>query len=101
MLPVKPALLIEKDKMVLVATDQVILRFADQLMRPLKKYGNHKRGYNFSKAKTARQKAEVIQIWIGEILYEATKNQDPESLKSLITTILLEIEGLVEFKKNR
>ena len=65
-------------------------------MKPLKKYGNPDEGYDFSKARTSRQKAEVIGIWIGEILYEALAYKDVEAVRSLTETIKTEIEGLVK-----
>jgi len=59
----------------------------------LKKYGNPEEGYDFSKAKTAKQKAEVIGIWIGEILYETltykvntTTKVSPENYILLVFT---------------
>ena len=68
-----------------------IIAYAERLMRPLKKYGNPEEGYDFSKARTAKQKAEIIGIWIGEILYEALTYKDVESVKSLTNTIQIEI----------
>jgi len=47
----------------------------------LKKYGNPEEGYDFSKAKTAKQKAKVIGIWIGEILYETLTYKDEEVVR--------------------
>lgn len=73
-----------------------IIAYAERLMRPLKKYGNLDKGYDFSKARTPKQKAEVISIWIGEILYEALTYKDVESVKSLIKTIRTEIEDLFD-----
>lgn len=64
-------------------------------MRPLKKYGNPEEGYDFSKARTTRQKAEIIGKWIGEILYEALTYKDVEAVKSLTETIKTEIEELI------
>ena len=61
-----------------------IIAYAERIMRPLKKYGNLKKGYDFSKVKTSKQKAEIIGIWIGEILYEALTYKDDESIKSLV-----------------
>lgn len=75
-----------------------IIAYAERLMRPLKKYGNSEEGYDFTKAKTSKQKAEVISIWVGEILYEALTYKDVESTKSLIKTIQAEIEGLIPNK---
>ena len=75
-----------------------IIANAERLMRPLKKYGNSEEGYDFTKAKTSKQKAEVISIWVGEILYEALTYKDVESTKSLIKTIQAEIEGLIPNK---
>ncbi len=72
-----------------------IIAYAERLMRPLKKYGISKEGYYFSKAKTPKQKAEVIGIWIGEILYEALTYKDAETVKSLTETIKMEIEELL------
>jgi hypothetical protein len=65
-------------------------------MKPLKKYGNLKKGYDFSRARTPRQKAEIIGIWIGEILYEALTYKDVETVKSLTETIKVEIEDLIK-----
>src|SRR3990172_10406634 len=73
-----------------------ILNYAERLMKPLTKYGNPDEGYDFSKARTSRQKAEVIGIWIGEILYEALTYKNAEAVKSLTETIKTEIEGLVK-----
>lgn len=73
-----------------------IIAYAERLMRPLKKYGDQKKSYDFSKARTPKQKAEVISIWIGEILYEALTYKDVESVKSLIKTIRTEIEDLFD-----
>lgn len=75
-----------------------IIAYTERLMRPLKKYGNPEEGYDFSKARTAKQKAEIIGIWIGEILYEALTYKDVESVKSLTHTIQTEIEGLIPNK---
>jgi len=75
-----------------------LIAYAERLMKPLKKYGNPKEGYDFSKAKTPRQKAEIIGIWIGEILYEALTYKDVNAITSLTKTIKTEIEGLI--KKN-
>ena len=72
-----------------------IIAYAERLMRPLKKYGISKEGYDFSKAKTPKQKAEVIGIWIGEILYEALTYKDAGTVKSLTETIKMEIEELL------
>jgi len=76
-----------------------IIAYAEKLMRPLKKYGNLEEGYDFSTATTAKQKAEVISIWIGEILYEALTYKDIEAVKSLTKTIGAEIEELIKYKK--
>lgn len=73
-----------------------LVKYANELIKPLKKYGNEKDGYDFSKAKTAKQKAEVINIWIGEILYEALTYKDVEVVKSLTKTIKSEIEELIK-----
>lgn len=73
-----------------------IIAYAERLMRPLKKYGDPKKGYVFSKARTAKQKTEIIGIWIGEILYEALTYKDVESVNSLVKTIRTEIEDLVD-----
>lgn len=73
-----------------------IIAYAERIMRPLKKYGNLKKGYDFSRVKTSKQKAEIIGIWIGEILYEALTYKDDKSIKSLIKTIQTEIEDLVD-----
>ena len=76
-----------------------IIAYAERLMKPLKKYGNPKEGYDFSTATTAKQKVEVISIWIGEILYEALTYKDIEAVKSLTKTIGAEIEELIKYKK--
>jgi hypothetical protein len=76
--------------------EKQILRFANQLMKPLKKYGDSKIGSDFSSAKTPRQKAQVIKIWIGEIIADAIAEQDPPGLKSLVETIGTEIEELIK-----
>jgi hypothetical protein len=73
-----------------------IIAYAERLMKPLKKYGNPKKGYDFSKAKTHRQKAEIIGIWMGEILYEALTYKDVNAVTSLIRTIKTEIEDLIK-----
>ncbi len=75
-----------------------IIAYAERLMRPLKKYGNTEVGYDFSKARTSKQKAEIIGVWIGEILYEALTYKDVESVKSLTNTIRTEIEELINKK---
>lgn len=72
-----------------------IIAYSEKLMKPLKKYGNPEEGYDFSKARTVKQKAEVIGIWIGEILYEALTYKDVEAVKSLTETIKIEIEELI------
>lgn len=76
--------------------DDKIIKYADRLIKPLEKYGNIKDGYNFSKAKTPKQKTEVIRIWIGEILYEAMTYKDVKSLKSLVDCIKTEIQDLIK-----
>lgn len=75
-----------------------LVSYAERLMRPLKKYGNPKKGYNFSKARTVKQKAEVMCIWIGEILYEALTYKDAETVKSLTEMTKTEIEELISEK---
>ena len=75
-----------------------IIAYAERLMRPLKKYGNPEEGYDFSKARTAKQKTEIIGIWIGEILYEALTYKNVESVKNLTHTIQTEIEELINRK---
>ena len=80
------------------SSEDKIIAYAERLMRPLKKYGNSEEGYDFTKAKTAKQKAEIIGIWIGEILYEALTYKDVESVKSLTNTIQIEIEELINKK---
>lgn len=72
-----------------------IIAYAEKLMKPLKGYGNPDEGYDFSKAKTAKQKTEIIGIWIGEILYEALTYKDVEVVESLIETIMTEIKELI------
>ncbi len=42
------------------------------------------------------KKAEVVSIWIGEILYEALSYKNAEAVKSLTETIKTEIEELVK-----
>ena len=76
--------------------EDTIIEYAERLMKPLKKYGTPDEGYDFSRARTSRQKAEVISIWIGEILYEAFACKDAEAVKSLTETIKTEIEGLIK-----
>lgn len=73
-----------------------IITFAEKLMRPLAKYGDQKKGYDFSKIKAAKEKAKIIGIWIGEILYEAITHKDVEAVKSLTEIILTEIEDLIK-----
>lgn len=73
-----------------------IIAYAERLMKPLKKYGDPKEGYDFSKARTPKQKAEVIGIWIGEILYEALTYKDVGMVKSLTETIKAEIEEFIK-----
>lgn len=72
-----------------------IIAYAERLMKPLKKYGNPVEGYDFSKAKTPKQRAEVIGIWMGEILHEALTYRDVEAIKSLTETIKVEIRDLI------
>lgn len=76
-----------------------IIAYAEKLMKPLKKYGNPDAGYDFSGARTAKQKAEVIGIWIGEILYEALIYKDSQTVRSLIETIQTEVEELIKEDK--
>lgn len=73
-----------------------IVNFANRLMRPLGKYGNPKRGYDFSWAVSPKQKGEVIGIWIGEILYEALVYKDVKTAQSLTRMIQIEIEDLIK-----
>ena len=73
-----------------------IIAYAERLMKPLKKYGNPEEGYDFSRAGTAKQKAEVIGIWIGEILYESLTYKDVETVKSLTETIKMEIKEFIK-----
>lgn len=80
------------------SSEDKIIAHAERLMRPLKKYGNPKKGYNFSKARTVKQKAEVTCIWIGEILYEALTYKDAEAVKSLTEMTKTEIEELISEK---
>lgn len=80
------------------SSEDKIIAYAERLMRPLKKYGNSEEGYDFSKAKTAKQKAEVIGVWIGEILYEALTYKDVTTIKSLTKMIKIEIEELISEK---
>lgn len=80
------------------SSEDKIVAYAERLMRPLKKYGNPEKGYNFSKARTVKQKAEVICIWIGEILYEALTYKDAKMVKSLTEMTKTEIEGLISEK---
>ncbi|MCH7732952.1 MAG: hypothetical protein IIB44_10695 [Candidatus Marinimicrobia bacterium] len=72
-----------------------VISYAEKLMKPLKKYGDPEEGYDFSMAKSAKQKTEVIAIWIGEILYEALTYKDVEAVRSLTDTIRTEIEELI------
>lgn len=72
-----------------------LIKYANKLIKPIEKYGNKKSGYDFSKARTPKQKTEVIGIWIGEILYEALVYKDVKTVKSLTTTIKLEIRNLI------
>lgn len=69
-------------------------------MEPLKKYGDPSDGYDFSKARTAREKTEAISIWIGEILYEALAYKDYATVSSLIEAIQAEIEELIGHRKD-
>ncbi|MDH5186154.1 MAG: hypothetical protein OEW70_03715 [candidate division WOR-3 bacterium] len=75
-----------------------IINYAEKLMKPLKKYGSPKKGYNFSLAKNSKQKTEVISIWIGEILFEALTYKDVNAVKSLTEIIKTEIEELIKNK---
>jgi hypothetical protein len=77
------------------SSEDKIIAYAEKLMKPLKGYGNPNEGYDFSKAKTAKQKTEIIGIWIGEILYEALTYKDIEVVKSLTETILTEVKELI------
>lgn len=76
--------------------EDAIILFAEKLMKPLKKYGSQEKGYDFTKALTAKQKAWVISIWIGEILYDAMTYKDINSVKSLTDTIEMEIADLIK-----
>ena len=78
-----------------LSPEDKIITYTERLMKPLKKYGNFEEGYDFFKARTAKQKAEVIGIWIGEIIYEALTYKDLEAVKSLTETIKIEIEELI------
>lgn len=73
-----------------------IIAYAERLMKPLKKYGNPEEGYDFSRARTTKQKAEVIGIWIGEILYESLTYKDVEAVNSLTETIKMEIKEFIK-----
>ena len=73
-----------------------LIEYANKMIKPIEKYGNEKDGYDFSKARTPKQKTEIISIWIGEILYEAIAYKDVKTVKSLTTTIKLEIEDLIK-----
>ena len=73
-----------------------LIKYANSLIKPLEKYGTEKKGYNFSKAKTAKQKTEIIGIFIGEILYEALSYKDAEIVKSLTEIIKLEVKNLIK-----
>ena len=73
-----------------------IITFTEKLMRRLVKYGDQKKGYDFSKIKAAKEKAKIIGIWIAEILYEAITRKDVETVKSLTEIILTEIEDLIK-----
>ena len=79
-----------------ISPEDEIIDYAKRLMKPLKKYGNPEEGYDFSKARTTKQKAEVVGIWIGEILYESLTYKDVESVRSLTETIIAEILVLAE-----
>ncbi len=73
-----------------------IISFANRLMQPLGKYGNSKRGYDFSQVSSPKHNAEVIGIWIGEILYEALVYKDVKTVQSLTRMIQIEIADLIK-----
>ena len=80
------------------SSEDKIIAHAERLMRPLVKYGNPEKGYNFLKARTVKEKAEVICVWIGEILYEALTYKDAKTVESLTETTKAEIEELISEK---
>ena len=51
---------------------------------------------DFTKVKIAKEKTDVITGWIGEILYEALVYREPDTVKSLVEIIQIEIKDLIE-----
>ena len=64
--------------------------------KPAEKYKDSKGYYDFSKARTPKEKAEIIMGWVGEILYDGVTYKDKKSLESLARMIKLEIKGLIK-----
>ena len=74
-----------------------IFKYAEQLIE----YGERfrtKKGYNLDRAKTPREKTQIIRGWIGEMLYEAEVYKNLPALKSLEKTIAIEIKDLIKQK---
>jgi len=76
--------------------DDKIINYADKLMKPSEKYKDSEGDYDFSSAKTPKEKAEIIMGWIGEILYEGETYKDKNALESLVKTIKIEIKELIK-----
>lgn len=74
-----------------------MIRYADRLIRASeKRYADKRREYDFSKAKTPKEKARIIKSLIGEIIYEALVYKDAKYLKSLVDRIEEEIKDLIK-----
>lgn len=80
--------------------EKEILKYASRLEEPLKKClteegkGGKNLSYDFTKAKTAKQKVEVINMIMGEIIRGAVFNKDTKNLERLVEYRMKEIEEL-------
>ena len=73
-----------------------IIDYANKLIKYGEKFKNKNGDYDFSQVKIPYEKNLVIRSLIGEILYEAITYKNPKGLKSLETTINLEIKELLK-----
>ena len=73
-----------------------IIDYANKIMKPSEKYKDLKGNYDFSKASTSKEKADIMMGWIGEILYEGTTYKDKSALESLVKLINIEIQELIK-----
>lgn len=75
-----------------------IIAYSDKLMALHDKYKDKNGCYDFSKASSPEEKSNIINGWIGEILYEALTYKNIKVLKSLTKTIGIEIKELIKQK---